>query len=158
MTNKSIIEAKYDLYLGVTPDIVYHKDTSKVILEFYKKHSTNKECLILQARKDNTDFRSPMIVHNRNLLLKAKGLDERITFYGNEHSYMNNIQLNVFKLKPTYIYEPLKLQHRPHSRSYNGIGINDPKQLKCRQFSNERIRALKRNFNEEVKKVVNSYW
>ena len=158
MTNKSIIEAKYKLYLGVTPDIIYHKDTTAYILEFYRKHYRFKESLILQARKDNTEFRSPMIVQDIDLLLKARGLDERITFYGNEHAYLNNIPLKIFKLKPTYVYEPLRLQHRPHSRNYSGIGINDPKQLKCRQFSTQRTRELVSNFDEEVKNVVNSYW
>ena len=158
MKNKSIIEAKYDLYFGVTPDIIYHKDTTKTILDFYGKHDMNKECLILQAKKDNTEFRSPMMVHNRNLLLKARGVDERITFYGNEHSYINNISLQIFKLTPTYIYEPLNLWHRPHKREYVGIGINDQKQVDCRMFSNDRIRLLSANFEQEVKDVVNSYW
>ena len=160
MINKAIIEAKHDFFMCVTPDIVYHKriDMTKIILDFYRKHDKNKECLIIQANKDNTAFRSPMMVHNRNILLKARGLDERITFYGNEHAYMNNISLQIFKLKPTYIYEPLRLLHRPHSRTYKGIGINDPKQLKCRQFSNERICELIANFDNEVKNVVNSYW
>jgi len=158
MVNKAVIEAKYPFIARITQDVIYHKNTTNYILKFYKKHNWNKECLILQIKKGRSNYKSPMLIHNRKLLLKARGVDERLDIYDNEHWYFNDITLKVFKLNPTYIYEPLMLYHRPHKTSPLGIHPEAGKFKKGKLLCKSRIYDLSKNFKQEVKNVVNSYW
>ncbi len=156
MTNNAIFKAINNLFFRVTVDIIYPKNLSKFIEEWHLKSEKNK-CLVIQAKKNNSNFKSPMSVFKRDLLLQTKGIDERITFYGAEHKYLRKVYLNEFKLEPVYVYEPLKVWHRPHKKGYS-ININDQKQKDMRHWTNNRILQLKNNFNIEIKKAMNSFW
>lgn len=158
MSNKAIFEAKHPFIARITQDVIYHKNTTNHILKFYKSHNWEKECLILQIKKGNSNYKSPMLIHNRKLLLKARGVDERLDIYDNEHWYFNDIILKIFKLTPTYTYKPLKLYHRSHKVKPLGVHPEAQRFKKGKIFGKQRIIELNKNFKKEVKNVVNSYW
>lgn len=154
MTNKAIYEAKNEYFIRLTPDVIYPENMTEFLTR--KLNSINKnECLILRIAKGNS-FKSPCTVFKKSGLLITRGSDERISFYGGEHKYLRSVYLNKFDLKPINIFEPLLLVHRPHKRY--GININEEKYVKERNWTDMRIKALKENFEVEVKNVVNSYF
>lgn len=156
MTNKSIFEAKEKYYARVTVDVVYHPKTTVHITNLLNKKKDN-ECVTIQVKKSYSNFKSPMTIYNRNMLLETKGIDERIYFYGGEHKYLRQVYLNRFNLIPTYDYNYLKLWHRPHSRDYP-ISIESKIYKLQREWTNKKIEELRNDFEANIVNAINSYW
>jgi len=160
MTNKSIFEAKNDLFVRIPMDVIYPLNFAQLILDYYKDHDPKKITLrflvkILDKNGRHTGRNGTIEVCYRPFLIKGRGIDERMSYYLGEHSYYLMLAARVFKQK--VVLHPKKLDHKHHGGRHS---IKEKQEKKIlNHTSNDRlIKNLQNNFDETVKEVVNSYW
>ncbi|MEE9439558.1 MAG: sulfotransferase domain-containing protein [Saprospiraceae bacterium] len=164
MFNKAVIESKYDYFVRVTPDCVYPKGLTKRILKFYKGRDPNK--FILCFEYTNTvpitrKRRGRSLAYYKPLLIKARGWDERTSYFMKEHVYGQQLMYKVFKLKLQN--SSIKLLHREHPKKTTDVKVQNeifpPDLVKQanRVFKNF-LPKLATNIDRYVVNVQNSYW
>lgn len=165
--NKAIYESKYDLFVTVNQDVVYDKDLTKFFLEWYEKNGHKKYFLMLKPKQE---FENKTVgghygrfgLYYRPLLLKIRGCDERTYVRGGSvmgaHRYMILIMLKVYGLELLYIIKNIhkwhpqrELTRYPNVDIRKALGVGEWTSLK-------QIASINKNFDEGVKRVVNSYW
>lgn len=209
--NKAILEAKYDIFVMLTPDNIMDKNLTNIILKWYEEHDYKKYFLTVSMLTYQMIYgkvfseNGLVFVYYRPFLLKVRGLDER-TYIGEgqdrgTHRYSIRIMFEIFNLKKSYIltdsihkyHPPRKVKHPTRYHQYMPriiLGFYAPKILniikkifnilrkyipifnKIRQLTHSKVMKtlgidfsitklideINENFNEGVKKVINSYW
>jgi len=120
--NKGIHEAKYDLFVPISPDCIYEEDLSNFILEWYKCYGHKKYHLLLYHIKEDIDGIKKGLygfsgVFYRPYLLKIRGCDERTHIRGGyergTHRYTLRMMLEYYDLKPFYTIKNTHRHHEP---------------------------------------------
>lgn len=161
ISNKGIIEAKHGLFARLTPDVIYPEEFTNYIRTFYKYHDKFKEALVFRIHMDRKGEKEMGTtgIWNTELLLKARGIDERTSYYFGSHPYLRDISLHIFKLKFFESINYFNLIHRSHPLINKQLIKlhNSARGVKLIHWEH-RITALKKDFDKEVKNVMNSYW
>jgi len=206
MWNKAIYEAKYDIFVMLTPDGIYDENLTKSILKWYKEYDYKKYFLnisFFMQTENNKLIPGSLWVYYKPFLLKVRGLDERTYMRGGlergTHRYSLRIMYDIFDLKKFdvtannihrfhkprktgrvtnrhYTIRMILLAYTPKiliilQKTFNILKKNMNIFNKLRQlthsnvlktlgeFSNTKlIDEINENFEEGIKKVVNSYW
>jgi len=161
VSNKAIIEAKHGLFARLTPDIIYPQEFTDYIKTFYKYHDKFKEALVFRIYMDRKGEKEMGTtgIWNTELLLKARGIDERTSYYHGTHPYLRDLSLYVFKLKFFESIKYFNLIHRDHPvANKQVINLhNSARGVKLVHWE-FLIKNLVNDFENAVKNVVNSYW
>ena len=165
MMNKSIIEAKYDLFTQLEADIIYPNNLSMYITSFYQKHNPKKISLFIRCFYDIDGALYPTKTYQRYsgalrmfwkpYLIEGRGIDERCTF-GNSSKYQLCLMRDVFNCTQKEAKNYF-LIHRDHPPQQGKQTEYEKQMFKKMNFKN-RLFLLSKDLKKHRKNVVNSYW
>ena len=165
MINKSIIEAKYDIYVQAEVDFVYPNNLSYYILSFYNKHNIKKENLFIRCfylkdgklygKKNYQRTAGALRVYWKQHLIDARGIDERCGF-GRASNYMVRLFRVVFGCRIVNSKNYF-LVHRDHEPFQNKRTSEETRMYRSMNKKKQLI-LLKQDLKTNKKLVHNSYW
>jgi len=161
--NLAVYKAKYNIFVRLTQDIVFPSNFAWYISSFFQQNSPQNVYLAFKffnTKPDGSVIGRPGWIQTfyRPYLLKARGWDERTSYFTQEDRYgrfLMSILFNCREYCPPYYF----LAHRHHPTK------NPNKQTKSQVdkvlggiSAKKAIQNLKSNFKKSVKHVRNSYW
>lgn len=161
VSNKIVLESKNDIFVRLTPDIIYPNNFGMYISTFFENHDPKKNFMAFRmcnVKNDKTINKIWSFIWTgyRPHFIKARGWDERLTYFLMEDMYAHSIMLYVFGCQ-RHINENYILRHINHKRGERDSSQKRMKALKKWDWLKQ-IELLKKNVNKYNKNVENSQW
>jgi len=161
VSNKIVLESKHDIFVRLTPDIIYPNNFAYYISSFFEVNDPKKNFIgfrFANVRSDGSVNKVWSLIWTgyRPYFIKTRGWDERMSYFLIEDIYAHAIMLYVYGCK-RHIPKHLYLKHIQHKG-----GKRDPKKKRLEMLRKwdwaRQMDLLKKNVNKYRKMVENSLW
>lgn len=174
--NKVIINTDCNFVIPLNINVEFVPNFDKKIIKWIKNHNIKNKMLRIRYKFENKNGKigrqyGKSQVFYRPYLLEARGYDERTGFCTGSQRYGGLLMKKVFNLNKnnwdTKMYhkyhndfkKPLLNKIYPDGKVATIKGVSEPKNRKFdRRITKKLHRLLKKDFDKNVEKVMNSYW